>query len=177
LRQEEICQLHIEDVRRERGVWIFDINNRPPRQVKNRNAVRLVPVHKDLIKLGLLEYVDEQRRAGRGLLFHQLRPGGADDRLGHNFTKWFTRYRRDVGLYEGRLDFHSFRHSATTFMQWADVPASIIDAVTGHETTGETARYTKNFQITQLLQAVDAIDPGVDLSGLYPKRIDPAASA
>jgi site-specific recombinase XerD len=31
LRQEEICQLHVDDVRQEDGIWYFDINNRPPR--------------------------------------------------------------------------------------------------------------------------------------------------
>lgn len=164
MRQEEICQLHLDDVRQESGVWVFDINNKPPRQVKNRNAVRLMPIHSELIKFGLLDYLMGQRAAKRTLLFHRLTPGGADQRLGHNFTKWFTRYRRDVGLYEKGVDFHSFRHSATTFMQWAAVPVPIIDALTGHATGGETARYTKNFQIAQLQQAIDAIDPKIDLS-------------
>lgn len=167
MRQEEICQLHLEDVRIEGGVWTFDVNGRPPRQLKNANAVRLVPVHKELIRLGLLSYVGEQRQIGRELLFHQLIPGGADNRLGHNFTKWFTRYRRDIGLYERGLDFHSFRHSATTFMQWAQVPLPVIDRLTGHASVGETARYTKNLQIKQLSEGVNAIDPGIDLSDLY----------
>ena len=88
-------------------------------------------------------------------------------RLGHNFTKWFTRYRRDVGLYASGLDFHSLRHSATTFMQWGQVPAQIIDKLTGHATTGETARYTKNFQIKQLSDGINAISPKINLSKLY----------
>lgn len=116
--------------------------------------------------LGLLDYLADQQSAGRALLFHQLSPGGADQRFGHNFTKWFTRYRRDVGLYERGLDFHSFRHSATTFMQWAEVPLPIIDALTGHATTGKTARYTKSFRIGQLQRAIDAINPQVDLAHL-----------
>jgi integrase len=44
MRQEEICQLHVEDVREAWG-----INSRPPRKLKNATAARLVPVHKDLI--------------------------------------------------------------------------------------------------------------------------------
>src|SRR4051812_17253275 len=100
------------------GVTVFDINARPPRQLKNRNAIRLVPIHKELIRLGLLAHVEEQRRRGERLVFSNLVPGGADERLGHNFTKWFTRYRQEVGLYRPGLDFHSFRHRATTFMQW-----------------------------------------------------------
>lgn len=176
MRQEEICQLLLEDVRLESGVWVFDINDRPPRQLKNRNAVRLVPIHKELQGLGFLDYVEEQRTAGRERVFHQLDRGGADQRFGHNFTKWFTRYRKDVGLYAPGLDFHSFRHSATTFMTWGGVDVRTIDNVTGHATPGETARYTKSFQVEQLKQAIDAIDPKIDLGHLLPgserQRVD-----
>lgn len=167
MRQEEICQLHVEDVRVESDVWVFDINAKAPRQLKNTNAVRLVPIHEELKRMGFLDYVSEQRGAKERLVFSQLTPGGADMRLGHNFTKWFTRYRRDVGLYASGLDFHSLRHSATTFMQWGQVPAQIIDKLTGHATTGETARYTKNFQVKQLSDGINAISPKIDLSKLY----------
>jgi integrase len=170
LRQEEICQLHCADVRQEEGIWVFDINSEPPRQLKNTNAVRLVPVHEKLIKLGLLDYVEVQRRAGRDRLFEKLNGGGADNRFGHNFTKWFTRYRRDVGLYRQRLDFHSFRLSATTFMQWTEVPLPVIDRLTGHASVGETARYTKHLQISQLADGIHGINPNVDLSYLEHRK-------
>ena len=52
-------------------------------------------------------------------------------------------------------------------MQWGQVPAQIIDKLTGHATTGETARYTKNFQIKQLSDGINAISPKINLSKLY----------
>lgn len=167
MRQEEICQLHLADLRQESGIWVFDVNDRPPRQLKNRNAVRLVPVHQALLAMGLVGYADEVRAAGAERLFPQLTGGGADDRFGHNFSKNFTYYRKQIGLYQPGLDFHSFRHSATTFMAHAGVPVPIIDQLTGHATPGETARYTKGFRIEQLKEAIDRIDPQVDLSHLY----------
>jgi integrase len=166
MRQEEICQLHCEDIRQHEGVWVFDVHDAPPRQLKNRNARRLVPLHHKLIEVGLLDYVDELRREGSSRIFPNLKPGGADDRFGHNFAKWFTRYRRDVGLYEPLLDFHSLRHSATTFLIQAGVEPILVDALTGHETAGETARYTKQFKIEQLRAAIDQLNPELDLSHL-----------
>jgi integrase len=163
LRQEEICQLHVEDVRHAEGVLYFDINNRPPRKLKNASAIRQVPLHAELIQLGLPEFVEAQRRVGHARLFPDLMPGGADGRLGHAFTKWFTRYRRDVGLYRPGLDFHSFRHSATTLMHQAGVERAVIDHVTGHTTPGETARYTKRSSLPQLKAAIDAITIGIDV--------------
>ncbi|MBC9032692.1 site-specific integrase [Sphingomonas sp. JC676] len=167
LRQEEICQLTVNDVRTEQGIWVFDINaTAGEKRLKNANAVRLVPIHSQLISLGLLEYVEEQRAAGEDRVFPRLQGGGADSRLGHNFSKWFTRYRKDVKLYEAELDFHSFRHSATTFMQWSNVPEPVIDRLTGHATHGETARYTKSFQIEQLQEGIEGIRPKLTLEGL-----------
>lgn len=167
MRQEEICQLRLADVRQVDDVWVFDLNTRSGQQLKNATAVRQVPVHDELIRLGLLGYADEQRSAGKELLFPNLQPGGADDRLGHNYSKWFSRYRRETGLYVPGRDFHSFRHSATTFMSRANVHHSVIDAVTGHATAGETARYDKGLTVANLKAAIGTIEIGVDLSDLH----------
>jgi integrase len=166
LRQEEICQLQVSDVKCEQGIWFFDVNDEPPRKLKNRTAVRLVPIHSELVRIGFLGHVEEQRKNNQVRVFSGLKPGGADRRLGHGFTKWFSRYRQETGIYRPGLDFHSFRHSATTFMHRAGVGDSIIDRVTGHATPGETSRYTKGSDLRQLQQAIEAIAPGVDLAWL-----------
>ncbi|NIJ21071.1 integrase [Sphingomonas naasensis] len=166
MRQEEICQHLVEDIRQQDGIWLFDINARNGQQLKNSNAIRLVPIHKELIRIGFLDYVEQQRKAGHTMLFDQLERGGADGRFGHNYSKYFTRYRRDVGLYQKSLDFHSLRHSATTFLQRGEVHPTVVDRLTAHETQGETARYTKDFPLAQLKDAIDKIDIKVDLSFL-----------
>ncbi len=166
MRQEEICQLRLADVRQEEGVWVFDLNTRNGQQLKNANAVRHVPIHTQLIRLGFLSYADTQRHKEQPMLFPNLTPGGADDRLGHNYSKWFSRYRQEVKLFVPGRDFHSFRHSATTFMARADVPATVIDELTGHATAGETARYSKGLTVQNLSAAIERIDIGVDLTAL-----------
>ena len=169
MRQEEICQLRLDDVRQVEGIWVFDLREGDGRQLKNSNAIRKVPIHDRLIDLGLLDYADRMRAASNKLLFPNLQPGGADDRLGHNYSKWFTRYRRDTGLYTEGLDFHSFRHSATTFMKRAGVADSTIDEVTGHATAGETARYNKGLTVANLKLAINSIELGIDLAHLTEK--------
>lgn len=167
MRQEEIWQLRVADVREVDGIWIFDLKTRSGQQLKNANAIRQVPIHSKLIRIGLLAYAEEQRASGKELLFPNLKPGGADDRLGHNYSKWFSRYRRETGLFVPGRDFHSFRHSATTFMSRAGVQHNVIDEITGHATEGETARYEKGLEVAQLKEAIEKIDIGVDLSALY----------
>lgn len=162
------CQLHVEDIRQDEEIWFIDINDRPPRKLKNATAVRRVPIHSELIRLGFLAHVDKHRRIRQQRVFPGLEPGGADARLGHAFTKWFTRYRRDVGVYRIGLDFHSFRHTATTLMHQADVAPAVIDHVTGHATPGETARYTKRSSLVQLQEAIEAIAIGIELPSPSP---------
>ncbi len=167
MRLEEICQLQTDDVREENGVVYFDINDRPPRQVKNKNAVRRVPVHSELVRRGLVDHVASFGHKRSYALFPALKPGGADGKLGHSFSKWFTRYRRDIGVYRKSLDFHSLRHTATTLMHQANVTREVLDHLTGHSSPGETARYTKGSSLEQLSSAIEAIKPNVRFEHLH----------
>lgn len=166
MRQEEICQLHLEDIEREEAITFFNLNDRPPRKLKNRNAVRRVPVHSKLIELGLMKRLKELSLKRETLLFPELKPGGADDRLGHDFSKWFTRYRKNIGIYRPGLDFHSLRHTATTLMHRAGVERTLIDELTGHSTAGETSRYTKGASLNQLQSAIETIRSDVVIAHL-----------
>jgi integrase len=167
MREEEICQLQIEDIREEIGIWFMDINSRAPRKLKNSAAVRKVPIHSELVRVGFLAYVDAQRSKGMSRVFPDLKPGGADGRLGHGFAKWFSRYRQEVGIFRPGLDFHSFRHTATTLMHQAGIEHAVLDHVTGHVTPGETSRYTKGSILPQLARAIESIRIDFDFSALY----------
>lgn len=168
MRLEEICQLQVEDIKVQEGIRYFDVNDRPPRQLKNGNAVRFVPIHSELIRLGFITYVQRLQRRGTAAVFPNLQAGGADDKFGHGFSKWFTRYRRGVGVYRKKLDFHSLRHTATTLMHHADVSPTVLDHLTGHAPQGETrARYTKTTLLPQLMDAIEKIRPVIDLKGLW----------
>lgn len=166
MRLEEICQLQTDDIREEDGIAYFDLNDRPPRQLKNKNAVRKVPIHSELIRLGFLRYVETFGKRSYAL-FPQLKPGGADNKFGHAFSKWFTRYRQQIGIYRKNLDFHSLRHTATTLMHQANVNTMVIDHLTGHATVSETGRYTKGSALSQLADAIEKIRPPLDFSHLY----------
>ena len=167
MRQEEICQLQTEDIRQIDGYWNFDINARPPRKLKNKNAIRRVPVHPELVALGFLDFIKACKASRHSAVFPDLAPGGADGRLGHSYSKWFARYRQAIGVYKKGLDFHSLRHTATTLLQRAGVAIGTIDELTGHATPGETARYSHGLTMKQLAEAIASIRPEIDLSKLH----------
>ena len=113
-RLEESAQLRREDIRTEGNIWYFDINGEVERQSKNLQSRRRVPVHPRIIAQGFLRYVEEVAPKPDDLMFPELRPGGPDNKLGFYFTKWWSWYRQDIGVYEKGLDYHSFRHGITT---------------------------------------------------------------
>ncbi len=114
-RLEEFAQLRREDVKQgEAGVWYLDVHGEDGRQIKNDQSARRVPIHPAIEAMGFLEYVSTTAPKAGDMVFPLLKPGGPDKKIGYYFTKWWTAYRKSVGVYEKGLDYHSFRHGMTT---------------------------------------------------------------
>lgn len=143
-RLEEFAQLRREDVKCSEGVWYLDIHGDDGRQIKNPQSARRVPLHPELERLGFLDYVRETAPQPADMVFPLLKPGGPDRKVGYYFTKWWTSYRKIIGLYEPGLDYHSFRHGVTTKLFAAGVAADVVDELTGHEGEGTSQRVYKH---------------------------------
>jgi len=165
-RLEEFAQLRREDVRCDSGIWFFDINGNGERQIKNEQSRRRV--HPAVMALGFLDYVKQTAPAPSDLVFPQLQPGGPDNKLGFYFTKWWSRYRKEIGLYEKGLDYHSFRHGVTTKMYAAGVSEAVVDELTGHEGQGTSRTvYKKEMPLPVLHAAISTIEwPEVSLTSI-----------
>lgn len=158
-RLEEFAQLLRSDVRCEAGIWFLDINDELTKQLKNEQSKRRVPIHPRVQELGFLEYVRNTAPNPEDRLFPNLRPGGADNKLGYTFTKWWTRYRQQIGVYEKGLDYHSFRGGVTTKLTAAHVPLEIRNELLGHEgTTVDEIHYQKGLPLKTLAEAIARIE-------------------
>lgn len=115
-------------------------------------------VHPVVLQLGFVEYVEQTARAPDAPVFPLLRSGGPDNKLGYYFTKWFSAYRREIGVYEKGMDYHSFRHGVTTKLYEAEVQEAFIDELTGHEGQGTSRKvYKKKMPLPVLLRAISAV--------------------
>ena len=163
-RLEEICQLHLADIRQEGGVWVFDINNKEEKKVKTRASARLIPIHPHLIQLGLLEHVETLKTKGETRLFPEL--SQRRDGYGQTVSKWFQRYKERCGIGEGKT-FHSFRHTYITHLKHKQVDSFMLHELDGHTIDSETmGRYGKRYTPDILLrEAIEKIDYGLDLRG------------
>jgi integrase len=145
MRLEEICQLHAEDIRQVDGIWVFDIKSEGDRTVKTASSERLVPVHSELIRIGLLERVAQLKKKGVTMLFPELET----DKFGKyssRVSKWFNaRYRPKCGVTKPGKVFHSFRHSVTDKLRQRDTEDKKVKAILGHADPDTTSGYGNQY--------------------------------
>jgi integrase len=133
-REEEFAQMKRKDLQRsETGIWYFTINGDDDKRLKNIQSHRPVPLHSQLERLGFVEYVQAVATGADDSLFPEFVRGGIEQKLSANFSKWFTRYRKAIGVFESLLDFHSFRTTVGTEMTVLGVQEAVIEAIIGHD--------------------------------------------
>lgn len=133
-RVEELCQLRLDDFREEDGIHYFFIRRKHEQQdTKTTSSIRRVPIHPELIRIGLLRYVERLRAQKEEWLFPLLVTDVKGNRSG-NWSKWFHRYLRNtVGITDEAIVFHSFRHTFKDTCRECLIPEDIHDAITGHK--------------------------------------------
>jgi integrase len=177
-RLNELCGLRLADFNIRDGVDYIHIRAVAEGQsTKTTAANRLVPVHSELVALGLIERVGDLSRRGEERLFPNLRPGPRNymsDRPSKFFGNLIDRMLGD----HAPVVFHSFRHTFISALRRAEVPRDVRTALVGHDDAESIRTETHDtygeeaFQ--RLSKAVEAVGwPGLDLSRL--KLIAPKA--
>lgn len=159
----EISQLHLKDIRQQDGIWCFDMNDEGDRKsLKTSAARRLVPIHNQLIHLGLLGYV-QQMQDKRAL---KLFPGFTHDLTngwGRQQSRWFNNTLLvKLGIKSKTRVFHSLRHTINTRLLQAGVQDPVVKAILGHEQEGMTQKqyFKQGYTLQQLHDALHKLDYG-----------------
>lgn len=166
-RIQEISQLRLSDVYQKSGIWVFDLNEEEDKKLKNINGIRLIPVHKKLIKLGFIRYVNHLKLCNENgvlnttLLFPDLLIGKGG--YGHNTSKSFIRMLNRIKVKKDKNDglvFHSFRHTFADGMKQAMLNPTMTAELLGHSLGGETLKtYAKDYAISTLKKEIDKYEP------------------
>lgn len=166
-RLNELCGLHLADFEEENGVHFFHIREgEPDQRVKSAAGIRRVPIHSELVQLGLLHRVARLRAEEEVRLFPDLRPG-ARGYLSDLPSKFFADLiDRAVGK-EAPVVFHSFRHTFITRMRAARVDPLLRMAIVGHD-PGETHEDYGEQDIASLDAEVQKVSyTGLDLRQIH----------
>jgi len=170
LRLNEACGLAVVDVKSEGGVLYFHVRDEMEGQsLKGSASRRKVPLHHQLIELGLPDHVARMQAAGADRLFPELKldvNGYYSDAPSKFFATVIARIVDEDPDEPGNLVFHSTRHTATSRLRAADVRKDVAEEIIGHESMDTHSGYGK-VDIPTLKAAVDKIVyPGLDLSAL-----------
>ncbi|WP_229593036.1 site-specific integrase [Pseudodesulfovibrio sediminis] len=159
MRQNEIAQLHLDDIRQDHDLWVFDINaNAPDKHIKTKNSKRLVPMHPFLAEaLNLPGYAQVLRDQGQTRLFPEIKCGR--DRYGQTVSRWFNGNASTTFGYKGKCgiekakegepkkDFHSFRHTLINHLKQKLVDPLLLHELDGHAHNSMTmGRYGKQYR-------------------------------
>ncbi|WP_221792210.1 tyrosine-type recombinase/integrase [Aquisediminimonas sediminicola] len=175
MRMNEICQLKVADIRELDGVQCFVViediaGSEGAKRVKTIASERAIPIHNELIRIGILAFVAEQRRDGHEDLFHELSPGPHGYRS-TNFSKWFSRFLLNIGASEPLTCFHSYRHCFRDALRESRADREVSLALGGW-TSGATGSgidgiYGDGFRASILNEAINRIRyPGLKLDHL-----------
>lgn len=178
-RMGELAQLRVNDVVQRDGVWSLWLTTREDEDVMSTRSVqpeeveaqfqlslktghsrRLVPLHRDVLRLGFLQYVEWVRAQASPQLFPDIRPDNKGTLAG-NFSKWFNGYLRKVAIKRRGLDWISFRHTFKTACRSLNMKQDVADYLEGHA-AGRASQNYGQFK-PQALQ--DALS-GIELPGL-----------
>lgn len=153
-RREEMAGLDAVDIEERKGVPVFLIRENAHRGLKNGQSERIIPLHADLIALGLPEYARE--RSGKMLL--DIRKKSAASSFGDSIDyRWRQAMSETIGI-QPRKTFHSFRHSAVQVMLNAKVDINTRGAIFGHLTGHiEGDIYGGDAEIGDLVEAINLI--------------------
>jgi integrase len=168
-RINEICQMHVRDIKQVDGLWCMDINKKSddpenPKRLKNKASERLIPLHDSLIELGFIDFVNKQRKGKVVRLFEDLYYN-INDGHSRKAGRWFNQefIHKKLGIKE--KTFHSFRHTVADRLKQLGIAESYISELLGHS-SGDSmtfGRYGKRYQPKVLMEeAVKRIRYEVD---------------
>jgi integrase len=171
-RVTELAQLLCADITEEPEGWFLHFRITYPswQSLKAPASRRKIPIHAEMIRLGLLDYLKAIGEAGHERLFPEAKWSELNH-AGGNVANWFSKFKRDLGFGPSNT-FHGWRNSVETRLQRKRETQIIIDKYVGHKPEGsEGVRYAR-------LTHLDLLDvPGkIEYAGLsLPSResVDP----
>lgn len=146
-RISEAVQLSKDDIYQVNGIWCIHIRqDKPYQRLKNQSSERLIPVHSELLKIGILEHCSSVEDR----LFPKAKSAA--------ISQWFRKVLESLQIGPNKT-FHSFRHTGANIMKQNGVDVSLAAALLGHSTGTITYdRYGKTLNPEALVDVVELIN-------------------
>ena len=168
MRTNEACQLKLRDIVEVDGIPCMRIMPEDAEQsTKTAESDRVVPLHPQLIEIGLLDYVEKRRAETNddptALLFPNLtylKRAGYKTKVVNHFSGE-RGYLNRVGIWsKDKKVLYSLRHSGISAMERAEVSPLARTQLTGHARQGDRGQltYISDRQAHELLSELSKVD-------------------
>ena len=171
-RLNEICQLYLSDIVTKDGIAVFDINRfsvHKDKRLKTRAAIRLIPIHSNLLKLNFLGFVAEVRATGAERLFPKLT---YDQGQGYKrkVVRWFGDFKKANVTTDRKKTFHSLRGNFISQLNAAGANQVYKMYLSGHAQENITNAVYTSPTVAQLKETVELLDYGIETFPLLGKE-------
>jgi len=117
----EVAQLTTNDIELRDNIWCFSFNNQNGKKIKTQSSIRRVPIHPQLIELGILDYGDSCQKN----LFQKAKMSIGD---------WFSpKFLAELGLANANWSFHTLRYTVITQLTDKQVFLYFVKELVGHK--------------------------------------------
>lgn len=169
MRLGEISQLSVQNIRKIGEHWCFIVEQFTENQyLKTPNAVRAVPIHNELIRIGFMEFVDYIRANNGTRLFENIRL--IQGNYSNKPSEWFIKQFRDALGLPLHVTPHAFRHSVKDKLSRVEANPENISRLLGH--AGGQYGGLVSDDVSHLAPLINAIDYGAATAHIQP--IQPA---
>lgn len=136
------------------------------KHVKSASSVRTVPLHSDLLRLGLAEWVTgAARRSPKDRLFRVFALG--PKRFSAGITRFWGEYLKQIELWKPKRATHVYRHTLIACLRANGASEEEIAAIVGHSGAqsnfGQTLAYGGAYPMERKSATISRLDFGFDV--------------
>ena len=175
-RLNELCQIYTEQIIEKEGVYFFKIEDEHEDQkLKNRSSRRKIPIHPMLIDLGILKFIEKQKKENKTRLFSELYYTEKKG-YGNAFSKLFNDKKFKFSWLDKQakeklenedilLDLHSFRHNFSGSLKGLE-EVGLLDYFLGHRQNSLSQSKYGKYRPTLLCEKISQCEYNLDFKPL-----------
>ena len=158
--------LQYDDIINESGIdCIHFQSNHQAKQLKNDASERKVPIHKQLLDLGFVEYVKRKKAktkaTGTDFIFDDAVTKKNQEYNNKYILRTITPFLKEIGVKKDNkdgYDFHSFRKTISIALQDTGIPNSYINDIIGWTPDNTMEQSYSNHTLAQIKEQLDKFE-------------------
>ena len=138
--------------------------------MKTPQSKRLVPIHSDLVELGLIDVWEKKKADSNDKRLFEDAKVASDGTYSSTFSKWFSRYLKNMGIKTAKTSFHSLRHNMKDGFRNSGASDELAENFMGRSTGTTGEAYGSGYSVQSLHDALHTIKFTTQIAVLKTQR-------